>query len=790
MPDLEEVVDAGASAASRERFASPSSAFPLPRDGSESPSALRMRGLEVTTASERLREIEASRSGTPLRRQGSGMSPSLRRGELSDFAGVGNVPFVEQPRDTPPSSRGAGRDGGTPGPSGGARYGAPASFANVAPSEPPRGDGDEEEVEEVVRGGPGSASSRGGTALWRIARNKVRAVGRDLAAARDRDGDDDTPERMHAASGSRHGPAGVVPGMDAQMDAWLRQTVEQMPVKPDRVTGVRGPLMNVSRVDDSTVDVTMTTSFRAHFSESIAAITGGGAGGTGAGGTRGGGWGARRANAGELPSPRDTRTGGGGGGLALVPGGGVPFAAPRGTFDDGGSIPGADARFAIAEARDAGPGPGSSSSLSVITGAEAALSHAMREWEIRPSDVRLHERLAVGGFAEVFRGTWNGTTVAVKQLLERGPDVVRRMREEAATLARLRHPNLLLFMGWCADPPLIATEFMRRGSLHNILRRHGGPFNAPRTHHAATSVARGMQYLHSRSPPILHLDLKSPNILVDDKWRVKIADFGLARARQSTLLSGRSNFHGTPEWMAPEMLRAESHDEKADVYSFGVVLWELLAAQTPWNDLHPMQVVAVVGYSDRRLTLPPAALAYAQENLVTRVIGDLFWECASKDPRQRPDFDRALARLERAPNALLPAAPPPPPGSSAGTDTPRSDAPSLGPSEHHPGATPRALRQPFGDGRAGTAPPPPPPPLAAAADAAPRVAPPLSPAREGAGEEPSEPVATGVMIEEIVDAREEEEAEDEAAAARGGEAAGRRRANERAPPPRGEYFVE
>ena len=336
----------------------------------------------------------------------------------------------------------------------------------------------------------------------------------------------------------------------------------------------------------------------------------------------------------------------------------------------------------------------------MITGAEAALSHAMREWEIRPSDVRLHERLAVGGFAEVFRGTWNGTTVAVKQLLERGPDVVRRMREEAATLARLRHPNLLLFMGWCADPPLIATEFMRRGSLHNILRRHGGPFNAPRTHHAATSVARGMQYLHSRSPPILHLDLKSPNILVDDKWRVKIADFGLARARQSTLLSGRSNFHGTPEWMAPEMLRAESHDEKADVYSFGVVLWELLAAQTPWNDLHPMQVVAVVGYSDRRLTLPPAALAYAQENLVTRVIGDLFWECASKDPRQRPDFDRALARLERAPNALLPAAPPPLPGSSAGTDTPRSDAPSLGPSEHHPGATPRALRQPFGDGRA------------------------------------------------------------------------------------------
>ena len=167
-----------------------------------------------------------------------------------------------------------------------------------------------------------------------------------------------------------------------------------------------------------------------------------------------------------------------------------------------------------------------------------------------------------------------------------------------------------------------------------------------------------MQYLHSRAQPILHLDLKSPNILLDDKWRVKIADFGLARVRRNTLLSGRSNFHGTPEWMAPEIAAPSGTTKKAGVYSFGVVLWELLSAQTPWNELHPMQVVAVVGYSERRLTLPPAATAFADENLVTRVIGDLFWECASKDQGARPTFDDALGRLERAPES-------PPAGSSA-----------------------------------------------------------------------------------------------------------------------------
>ena len=260
-----------------------------------------------------------------------------------------------------------------------------------------------------------------------------------------------------------------------------------------------------------------------------------------------------------------------------------------------------------------------------------ALLNTMREWEIAPADVQLHERVAVGGFAEVFRGTWNGTIVAVKQLLERGQDVVTRLREEAVVLSRLRHPNLLLFMGWCADPPFIATEFMRRGSLHNILRRNGAPLGGPRTHHVALSVARGMQYLHSRSPPILHLDLKSPNILVDDKWRVKIADFGLSRVRRNTLLSGRSNIHGTFEWMAPEMLRAENFDEKADVYSYGVVLWELLSAPlTPWNELINVQVVAVVGYDRQRLVLGLAAEEAAREDAACGRSGALL------ERRKRP----------------------------------------------------------------------------------------------------------------------------------------------------------
>ena len=130
---------------------------------------------------------------------------------------------------------------------------------------------------------------------------------------------------------------------------------------------------------------------------------------------------------------------------------------------------------------------------------------------------------------------------------------------------------------------------------------------------------------------------------------MKIADFGLgARCAKTTQVSAKSEFHGTPEWMAPEMLRAEDFDERADSYSFGVVLWELLTARKTRGWICTRcKIVAVVGYSERKLELPPEGVPAADHDF-TILLSDLFRACAQKDPTNRPLFPAILDALETA----------------------------------------------------------------------------------------------------------------------------------------------
>ncbi|KAK9194222.1 hypothetical protein WN944_004925 [Citrus x changshan-huyou] len=257
------------------------------------------------------------------------------------------------------------------------------------------------------------------------------------------------------------------------------------------------------------------------------------------------------------------------------------------------------------------------------------------------NDLVLKEKIGAGSFGTVHRADWHGSDVAVKILMEQEfhAERFKEFLREVAIMKRLRHPNIVLFMGAVTQPPnlSIVTEYLSRGSLYRLLHKPGvrEMLDERRRLNMAYDVAKGMNYLHRRNPPIVHRDLKSPNLLVDKKYTVKVCDFGLSRLKANTFLSSKSAA-GTPEWMAPEVLRDEPSNEKSDIYSFGVILWELATLQQPWGNLNPAQVVAAVGFKGKRLEIP---------RNVNPHVASIIEACWANEPWKRPSFSTIMELL-------------------------------------------------------------------------------------------------------------------------------------------------
>ncbi|XP_024031950.1 probable serine/threonine-protein kinase DDB_G0271682 [Morus notabilis] len=266
-------------------------------------------------------------------------------------------------------------------------------------------------------------------------------------------------------------------------------------------------------------------------------------------------------------------------------------------------------------------------------------SNSVVDCEIHWEDLHIGEEIGQGFYAVVYRGIWNGSDVAIKVYLtnEYSEGALQDYKNEIDIMKRLRHPNVLLFMGaaYSQERLTIVTEFLPRGSLFKTLHKNNQALDIRRRLRMALDVARGMNYLHHRNPPIVHRDLKSSNLLVDKNWTVKVGDFGLSKLKNATFLTAKSG-RGTPQWMAPEIIRNEPSNEKSDVFSFGVILWELMTESIPWNNLNALQVVGVVGFMDRRLDLP--------EGLDPQV-ASIIRDCWKSDPQQRPPFEDIIRRI-------------------------------------------------------------------------------------------------------------------------------------------------
>ncbi|WOG85077.1 hypothetical protein DCAR_0104264 [Daucus carota subsp. sativus] len=262
------------------------------------------------------------------------------------------------------------------------------------------------------------------------------------------------------------------------------------------------------------------------------------------------------------------------------------------------------------------------------------------EWNIDFSELTVGPRVGIGFFGEVFRGHWNGTEVAIKVLLEQEltVDNIEDFCNEISILSRLRHPNVISFLGACTMPPRLSliTEFMEMGSLYYLIHVSGQKkrLSWRRKLKMMCDICRGLMCIHRMK--VAHRDLKSANCLVSRYWTVKICDFGLSRVLTTTPMRDSSSA-GTPEWMAPELIRNEPFTEKCDIFSLGVIIWELYTLNRPWKGVPSAQVIYTVAHDGLRLEIPDGPL------------GELIADCWA-EPDQRPSCEEVFSRLCRCEN--------------------------------------------------------------------------------------------------------------------------------------------
>eukprot|EP01105_Mastigella_eilhardi_P001278 TRINITY_DN1156_c0_g1_i1.p1 TRINITY_DN1156_c0_g1~~TRINITY_DN1156_c0_g1_i1.p1 ORF type:complete len:2213 (+),score=546.42 TRINITY_DN1156_c0_g1_i1:78-6716(+) len=307
-------------------------------------------------------------------------------------------------------------------------------------------------------------------------------------------------------------------------------------------------------------------------------------------------------------------------------------------------------------------------------------------------DLCIEKQLGEGGAAIVYKGTWkmNGQVVAVKQLKVGDCDTTTaaapggqnqafsEFRREVWVMSGLKHSCIVQLVGLCLDPLCIVTEYVPYGNLFELIHdcpskenpTGGRPLLLPVKLKIALDVACAMEFLHGTTPPQLHRDLKSPNILLcglseTDKVVAKVADFGLAGLQHSISTRAVEN----PVWLAPEVMRQEQPTLKSDVYSFGVILWELATREFFFGDCSFNSVIEQKVIAGERPPLPSGP-DFPEE------LCALVRRCWAGLPAQRPFFSDCVHSLLQIISECCPhvntACAMPTPGSAAPT-TPAGD---------------------------------------------------------------------------------------------------------------------
>ncbi|CAK7332293.1 unnamed protein product [Dovyalis caffra] len=275
--------------------------------------------------------------------------------------------------------------------------------------------------------------------------------------------------------------------------------------------------------------------------------------------------------------------------------------------------------------------------------------------------------IGLGGSSYVYRGQLkDGRTVAIKRLkAQGGPDADFHFSTEVELLAKVHHCHVVPLLGYCSEfqgklsERLLVFEYMPNGNLRDCLDGNMGEnMNWQTRVTIAIGAARGLEYLHEAAAPrVLHRDVKSTNILMDENWRAKITDLGMAKCLRAdgvpSSSSSPARMQGTFGYFAPEYAMIGRASLMSDVFSFGVVLLELITGRQPIHKSTNKGEESLVLWATPRLQdsrrvileLPDPRLKgnFPEEEL--QIMAYLAKECLLLDPDARPSMSEVVQIL-------------------------------------------------------------------------------------------------------------------------------------------------